>query len=307
MTEWWTYRPSDFLLFSARTYYRLFELYNDDLWPAQAVTVGLGLALWLALRQRRDWAPRMAYLLLGAAWLWVAWAFHWQRFALINWAATGFAVAFAVEGLLLLAWALSGATERIPAAQGRSRSIGLAVLFFAVALQPAVGLLLATHGVQDPGNIGSIARTADALGIDGLLVMLIDQSTGSYLIALDPASGEPRWRVLRWQALADGILDAVVSRLLESRRPAERQSPEAMALQERKVAQALAFAEKAHKGKASLVNERLTLADLAFAVALGYTDFRYAHDWRKSHPQLAAWFAEISKRAWFVETRPPTA
>lgn len=32
-------------------------------------------------------------------------------------------------------------------------------------------LLVATHGVQDPGNIGSIARTGDALGIDGLLVL----------------------------------------------------------------------------------------------------------------------------------------
>ena len=28
MSEWWTYRPSDFLLFSARTYWRLFELHN---------------------------------------------------------------------------------------------------------------------------------------------------------------------------------------------------------------------------------------------------------------------------------------
>jgi Family of unknown function (DUF6064) len=141
MTEWWTYRPSDFLLFSGPTYYRLFELYNNDLWPAQAITVGLGLALWLALRQRRDWAPRMAYLLLSSAWLWVAWAFHWQRFAVINWAATGFAVAFAIEGLLLLAWALFGADGRAVAARGRTRSVASALLFFAVALQPAIGLL----------------------------------------------------------------------------------------------------------------------------------------------------------------------
>jgi glutathione S-transferase len=41
-------------------------------------------------------------------------------------------------------------------------------------------------------------------------------------------------------------------------------------------------------------------------VALGYTDFRYAHDWRTSHPQLAAWFAKISERSWFIETRPPS-
>jgi hypothetical protein len=28
MSEWWTYSLWDFLLFSPRTYYRLFELYN---------------------------------------------------------------------------------------------------------------------------------------------------------------------------------------------------------------------------------------------------------------------------------------
>ena len=33
MSEWWTYRPSDFLLFAPRTYYRLFELYNAEIWP----------------------------------------------------------------------------------------------------------------------------------------------------------------------------------------------------------------------------------------------------------------------------------
>lgn len=137
-----------------------------------------------------------------------------------------------------------------------------------------------------------------------VIVEYLDSLKGPTLV---PVSGESRWRVLRWQALSDGILDAVVSRLLESRRPAERQSPEAMALQERKVAQALDFAEKVDKGEAFLANDRLTLADLAFAVALGYTDFRYAHDWRTSHPQLAAWFNGMSKHAWFIETRPPNA
>ena len=29
MSEWWTYRLSDFLLYAPRTYFRLFELYND--------------------------------------------------------------------------------------------------------------------------------------------------------------------------------------------------------------------------------------------------------------------------------------
>jgi hypothetical protein len=28
MSEWWSYRFSDLLMFSPETYYRLFELYN---------------------------------------------------------------------------------------------------------------------------------------------------------------------------------------------------------------------------------------------------------------------------------------
>ena len=40
MSEWWTYTLSDFLLFSPRTYYRLFELYNDEIWPAQIAGAG---------------------------------------------------------------------------------------------------------------------------------------------------------------------------------------------------------------------------------------------------------------------------
>ena len=45
MSEWWTYRLSDFLLFSPRTYYRLFELYNArDLAGAGRRRSLLGLA-----------------------------------------------------------------------------------------------------------------------------------------------------------------------------------------------------------------------------------------------------------------------
>jgi hypothetical protein len=43
MSEWWTYRPSDFLLFAPRTYYRLFELYNSEIWPLQIVALLAGV------------------------------------------------------------------------------------------------------------------------------------------------------------------------------------------------------------------------------------------------------------------------
>ncbi|HEY1226717.1 MAG TPA: hypothetical protein VGF26_05300 [Ramlibacter sp.] len=108
MSEWWSYRLSDFLLFSPRTYYRLFELHNVAMWPMHVAALALGVALLvLALRGRE----RAAGALLAACWLWVAWAFLLQRYATINWAAPWFAAGFAIEGIALLLASAFGAAR----------------------------------------------------------------------------------------------------------------------------------------------------------------------------------------------------
>ena len=103
MTEWWTYRIDSFLLFSARTYQRLIESTNTDVWPLQMVTLmaGMGLLLWLGRphSQRRD---RVVFVLLTLAWAWVAWDFLHRRFATINWAADYAALLFALQAVALL-------------------------------------------------------------------------------------------------------------------------------------------------------------------------------------------------------------
>lgn len=120
-----------------------------------------------------------------------------------------------------------------------------------------------------------------------------------------PATGEARWEMLRWQALADGLLDAVVIRLLESRRPAAQQSADNIRRQQEKITRAIEFtAQHLPKGP-WLMSDRFTLADLFMGVALEYTDFRYPHDWRGRYPRLGEWLAGISARPSFVETRPP--
>jgi len=105
MSDWWTYSLSDFLLFSPRTYYRLFELYNAAVWPGQVVVLGLGvLALWLVWRggaHTGRHAGRLVVTVLAACWLWVAWAYFFERYATINWAAEYFAASFVLQALLL--------------------------------------------------------------------------------------------------------------------------------------------------------------------------------------------------------------
>lgn len=125
MSEWWTYTLADLLMFSARTYFRLFELYNRAIWPAQLITLAIGIALLLTVLRGARRAGTTPAVLLAICWLWVAWAFHAERYASISTAAVYFAVGFAVQGLLLLLLAAKdgpepGAATRanIPAAAG---------------------------------------------------------------------------------------------------------------------------------------------------------------------------------------------
>ena len=102
MSEWLTYSLSELLLFSPRTYYRLFELYNVAIWPAQIVAAVLGLATLALMRAGGEWRGRGIAAILAACWLWVAWAYLLTRYDSINWAAKYFAVGFAIEALLLI-------------------------------------------------------------------------------------------------------------------------------------------------------------------------------------------------------------
>ena len=113
MSEWWTYRLSNFLLFSPRTYYRLFELYNAAIWPAQVVSFVAGLVILFFLFRPTAARGRLAAGLLAACWIWVAVAFHATRYASINFAAVQFAWAFGLEAALLV-W-LGVFLQRAPA------------------------------------------------------------------------------------------------------------------------------------------------------------------------------------------------
>jgi len=137
MSEWWTYSLSDFLLFSPRTYYRLFELYNADVWPAQMPALMLGFISLAALSGVR---ARVIPAMLGALWLWVAWAYLLTHYDTINWAAKYFAAAFAIEAVLLLVTALL--PDRFALHAGVFRPVGRILFAFALIVQPLIGPLV---------------------------------------------------------------------------------------------------------------------------------------------------------------------
>ena len=119
---------------------------------------------------------------------------------------------------------------------------------------------------------------------------------------LIPASGKERWEALRWQALADGVMDAAALRRLDAMRPVERQSAD---WQRRKQAAVMRTctvldAETGRLGGAP------TIGHLAIACALGYLDLRFADDpWRPQCPRLADWYEAFRRRPSLARTAPP--
>ena len=135
-----------------------------------------------------------------------------------------------------------------------------------------------------------------------LIVHYLDHVDGK---SLTPKDAGTYWQAQWWLALAQGLIDAAVARVLETRRPAAKQMPEKLAREEARIQRATAVAETRFGGGAYLVARRLSLGDLMLGVALQYIDFRYPHDWRAHAPRLAAWHEGIAARKSFVDTLPP--
>ena len=178
MSEWWTYELSDFLLFSPRTYYRLFELYNREIWPGQLVALAAGILLLALLRSPGLWPSRTIFAVLGACWLWVAWGYHYARYASINWAASYFAMAFAVEAVLLTALGVGRGLVLRPPARW-VRWCGIALVVFGLAVQPLIGPLVGRPWSQT--EILGIAPDPTVVATLGVLAL---------------ASGWPKWLLL---------------------------------------------------------------------------------------------------------------
>ncbi len=136
-----------------------------------------------------------------------------------------------------------------------------------------------------------------------LVTHYLDHTDGKSLTPRDPAG---YWQSQWWQSLGQGILDAGIARILEIRRPEDKQMAEKIAREEKRIARAIELAEKTIKeGSEFLIGNRFGLADIAMGVALQYTDFRHPHDWRSGAPNLAKWLAGVAARPSFVETLPP--
>ena len=174
--------------------------------------------------------------------------------------------------------------------------------------------------LHDPWAEDSRVADANPLGKVPVLVLEDDSTlfdsrvivefldSVSPISRLIPAGNRERIEVKRWEALADGILDAAVAVVLERRRPDRQISELAIERHMDRIERGVAVMARDLGDKAWCTGHAFTLADIACGVALGYLDFRHsAFDWRVLHANLAKLAAKLAERSSFADTMPKEA
>jgi glutathione S-transferase len=174
--------------------------------------------------------------------------------------------------------------------------------------------------VEDPWAADSTIMHSNPLGKVPCLVMeggeaLFDSrviveylDTLSPVGKLIPAVGRERAEVKTWEALADGVLDALVLARLENTWAGRGKAQRSQAWIDRQIDKTQASLKAMSQGlgdKPFCAGIYLSLADIAIGCALGYLDFRFADiDWRTPYPNLAKLYEKLIQRGSFADTMP---
>jgi glutathione S-transferase len=154
------------------------------------------------------------------------------------------------------------------------------------------------------GKVPALVTDTGEIFFDSPVIADYVETLGSHTPQL-PADALEAVRVRQFEALADGIADAGVAWLLESRRAADKQDAGTIERQRNKVQRGLALLEK-HLGSTEwLYAGQFSRADIATGCCLLWLDFRLpGFAWRSAYPALSVYAERLEKRPSFVATVP---
>ncbi|MBM7069890.1 glutathione S-transferase [Actibacterium sp. 188UL27-1] len=172
-----------------------------------------------------------------------------------------------------------------------------------VEIVPAIGHPMASSDMplaHNPlGKIPALQRPdGPALYDSRVICEFLSDRAGAQLY---PAAR--KWEAMTLEATADGIMDAAVLMVYETRcRPDDMQFAPWVDAQWDKVARAL---DAVNARWMSHLAGPLDIGHIAMGCALSYLDFRHAdRDWRQHHRALAAWEQTFAQRDSMQQTQP---
>ena len=112
-------------------------------------------------------------------------------------------------------------------------------------------------------------------------------------VTVHPTESDARWDALTLQALGDGIVDASILQVYETRmRTEDKRDDGWLSYQADKVKRALDQLE----ANPPALGADLHIGHIAIACALGYLDLRFDGKWRQTYGNLVKWLDEFRGR-----------
>ena len=140
-----------------------FVRYNEAVWPMPLVLNGVALACVGLLFVERAWASHLIALILAGLWLWMALAYHFVFFALINPAAWWFGILFAAGAMGFDWFGVFQDRLRFRAVGGAWQIAGALLMMLALGVYPALSHVMGhrypatpTFGLPCPTTIFTI-------------------------------------------------------------------------------------------------------------------------------------------------------
>ena len=109
------------------------------------------------------------------------------------------------------------------------------------------------------------------------------------------------WKIMSITSIANGLMESVLERRMESIRPDNEKSNNFINKQETRITRTIKWLENNWN---NYDNKYLTMDQIAIACALDYTIFRFNDKWEKNSTNLSKWFNNFINKDFMKLTLP---
>ena len=109
------------------------------------------------------------------------------------------------------------------------------------------------------------------------------------------------WEIMSVTSVANGLMESVLERRMESIRSDNEKSKSFIEKQEVRIIRTINWLENNWN---NYDENNLTMDQIAIGCALDYTIFRFNNDWKKNNPKLKKWFINFKEKDFMKSTLP---
>ena len=177
----------DLLIFSPESYFKLFEISNQALWPFQLPLLLLALLAIALIYKRPHFTSKLIYSGLGLIWVFVAYWYFNLHYSQISTYAHYLAYAFYAQACLLFMFAFFSNSESINFEQTNYQKLplvlGVALITYGLIIHPIVSILIWNQPLIRV-ELFSIAPDPTAIASIGFILLL--PAKGSFILTIIP-------------------------------------------------------------------------------------------------------------------------